>query len=307
MKKILLFTLVSIGVIQWNTLMAQTEGDGSDSYGLSIAGIVVTPDNASNITTGVTAGKVSYDPNNRILTLNNATIVSERGPGIHNDGVENLTINLVGINKITANNGASIFIWKNTNINGNGTLRAESSNAVGIFIMQNVLLSISGGCTVEVVGEWGIKGMFGTAGETLSIDNATVKTVGAKGSILTIASLVMKGGCQIRKPQGAIFNEQTHCVELNGERVKSEVIISPTDTQASSTLVDKGLLVYTDKGMLYLKNLNNLMQNKVAYIYSVTGDLIDKVLITGEQTSMFLPAGMYVVKVDEFSEKVMVK
>lgn len=307
MKKVLLFTLAAIGVIQWNTLMAQTEGDGSDSYGLSVAGIVVTPNNASNITSGVTAGKVSYDPNNRILTLNNATIVSERGPGINNDGVENLTIKLVGENQITAKNGSGLMLWFSTTINGGGILKAESPGASSIFVYSGATLTVNEGSTIEAVGQWGISGMMGTDGETLLVDNATVKTTGTDGSILAMASLVMKGGCRIRKPTGAVFNEQTHRVELNGETVKSEIIISPTNTDVCTTLADKGIHIYSDKGILYVKVPNSLMLNKIMYVYTTTGSLIDKVHITDCQTSLFLPTGMYMVKIDEASDKVIVK
>ena len=78
-------------------------------YGLSVGGIEVTEDNYTNITGEMINGKVSYDPTNAILTLNNAEIAvidnqtDEDFIGTAIDvygGIENLTIKLKGSSQI---------------------------------------------------------------------------------------------------------------------------------------------------------------------------------------------------------------
>ena len=49
----------------------------AEDYGLKVAGIGVTSENASNITGPGITGKVSFDPGTRTLTLDNATIEGE--------------------------------------------------------------------------------------------------------------------------------------------------------------------------------------------------------------------------------------
>ena len=65
--KNILFTLVALLTATfWNISQAQTE------YGLQIAGIQVTSDNAANITGTSIEGSVSYDNTTKTLTLNKA-------------------------------------------------------------------------------------------------------------------------------------------------------------------------------------------------------------------------------------------
>ena len=67
-----------------------------------------------------------YDPTNKKLTLNGATIDKENIGvyGIHNTGVDNLTIDVKGTNVINSTGGHNaIGIEKNTTIKGSGSLK----------------------------------------------------------------------------------------------------------------------------------------------------------------------------------------
>lgn len=69
------------------------------SYGITVAGVEVNSENASNITgDNITAGTVSFNPQTNILTLNNASISAYDAPIV--SGLENLTVFLVGENSI---------------------------------------------------------------------------------------------------------------------------------------------------------------------------------------------------------------
>lgn len=69
------------------------------SYGITVAGVEVNSENASNITgDNITAGTVSFNPQTNTLTLNNASIRAYDAPIV--SGLENLTVFLVGENTI---------------------------------------------------------------------------------------------------------------------------------------------------------------------------------------------------------------
>ena len=74
------------------------------SYGITVAGVPVTEDNAANITgTNITAGTVSFS--NGTLTLNGAVLTG----GIEWSSSENLTIELNGENSITCSDETNAF------------------------------------------------------------------------------------------------------------------------------------------------------------------------------------------------------
>ena len=69
------------------------------SYGITVAGVEVNSENASNITgVNITAGTVSFNPQTNTLTLNNASISAYDAPIV--SGLDNLTVFLVGANSI---------------------------------------------------------------------------------------------------------------------------------------------------------------------------------------------------------------
>lgn len=86
------------------------------SYGLTVAGVEVNSENASNITgDNITAGTVSFNPQTNTLTLNNATIVNDGSdpepmetPGVYYSGTDDFTINLIGTNTINSGNCSAI-------------------------------------------------------------------------------------------------------------------------------------------------------------------------------------------------------
>ena len=86
------------------------------SYGITVAGVEVNSENASNITgDNITAGTVSFNPQTNTLTLDNATIVNDGSdpepmetPGVYYSGTDDFTINLIGTNTINSGNCSAI-------------------------------------------------------------------------------------------------------------------------------------------------------------------------------------------------------
>lgn len=70
------------------------------SYGITVAGVEVNSENASNITgDNITDGTVSFDPQTNTLTMDNVSISAYDAPIV--SGLENLTVFLVGANSIS--------------------------------------------------------------------------------------------------------------------------------------------------------------------------------------------------------------
>ena len=206
-------------------LLAGSSVSAQEKYGLLIGDVEVTSANCSDLTAipGV-KGKVTYDPTTKTLTLEDASInVGKKRLGICSK-VE-LTCVVKGEVSITSNKSAMVF-YSNAIIKGNGQLTLKSSERCGISIHTGAALLIEG-CTVYTEGGWGIAGINGTSGESLTIRNATVTAKGSTyGSICDLANFTLEG-CKITKPAGAVWNASKHAVCDASGNVKGEVVITP--------------------------------------------------------------------------------
>ena len=194
-------------------------------YNLQINSVEVTDRNCNDLSVieGV-SGTVKYDPDTKTLTLENATIDDNGSRSIYSE-TDSLIINVIGENKLT-NSGAAIGLnYTPTIIKGEGgTLNIEAGNS-GIYFKKSLEID---SCTVNVKGRYGITGNNGTS-ETLTIRNATVTAEGKLGSICDIKSLTLEGSV-ISTPEGATFDETVHAVVLDGNKVTSQVVITPDAT-----------------------------------------------------------------------------
>lgn len=197
-----------------------------ETYGIKIAGEDITGYNRYDLTeiSGV-SGKVSFDPNTRTLTLDNATIEANDYNAILNETCDYLTIELIGTNTIYVTGAAGIKLKEETTIwsNSGGKLSVKSDACALLF--GGCPLEISN-CWLEAEGAWGISANNNVAEEVLTIRNSHVEAKGSTGSICDIANLVLEG-CSITQPDGAWFSTKNNAVVLNGEMVTDKVVIVP--------------------------------------------------------------------------------
>ena len=197
-----------------------------ETYGIKIAGEDITGYNRYDLTeiSGV-SGKVSFDPNTRTLTLDNATIEANDYNAILNETCDYLSIELIGTNTIYVTGAAGIKLKEETTIwsNSGGKLSVKSDACALLF--GGCPLEISN-CWLEAEGAWGISANNNVAEEVLTIRNSHVEAKGSTGSICDIANLVLEG-CSITQPDGAWFSTQNNAVVLNGEMVTDKVVIVP--------------------------------------------------------------------------------
>ncbi len=194
-------------------------------YDLWIAGVQVTSANCSDLSVipGV-SGTVKYDPTNKVLTLDGATIQKTDNTVAIESSIDGLTIKVIGTNNLTTGNNVVFYFIKPLTITGGGVLNANSGNSYAIYASETNLTI--DGCTVNAKGKYGIAGKYGLS-ETLTIKNSTVTAEGTYGSIIAFASLILDG-CAITQPAGAAFDASQNAVALGRDVVKSKVVISPT-------------------------------------------------------------------------------
>ena len=239
-----------------------------DSYGIYIADKPVTTLNCKDLTSiyGV-SGNASYDPDTRTLTLDNATIERNTtdGTGIVNKLVSDFTVKLIGKNTVTADL-ASMVLNQTSTITGDGSLHLTSKRFCGLD-MEGASVTIDN-TSLFVKGGYGIAGFIGAETEVLTVRNSYVEAEGTgSGSISLISKLILED-CAITQPDGAEFDAQKKAVVLNGELLKTKVVIEPVTNGISDITVDASAHA---KG-----------------IYSVTG-------VKQTQQWNELPAGIYIV------------
>lgn len=208
-------------------MMSSAFAMAQETYGIKIAGEDITGYNRYDLTeiSGV-SGKVSFDPNTRTLTLDNATIEANDYNAILNETCDYLTIELIGTNTIYVTGAAGIKLKEETTIwsNSGGKLSVKSDGCALLF--GGCPLEISN-CWLEAEGAWGISANNNVAEEVLTIRNSHVEAKGSTGSICDIANLVLEG-CSITQPDGAVFDAKNNAVVLNGEMVTDKVVIVPS-------------------------------------------------------------------------------
>ena len=209
-----------------------------DSYGINIADKPVTTLNNKDLTSiyGVT-GKASYDPDTRTLILDNATIERNTtdGTGIVNKTVSGFTVKLIGDNTVTADL-ASMVLNQTSTITGDGSLHLTSKRFCGLD-MESASVTIDN-TSLFVKGGYGIAGVVGAKSEVLTVRNSYVEAEGSgSGSISLIGSLILDG-CAITQPVGAEFNADKKAVVLDGEVLKSKVVIEPVTNSIGTIPAD---------------------------------------------------------------------
>ena len=207
-------------------MMSSAFAMAQETYGIKIAGEDITGYNRYDLTeiSGV-SGKVSFDPNTRTLTLDNATIEANDYNAILNETCDYLSIELIGTNTIYVTGAAGIKLKEETTIwsNSGGKLSVKSDGCALLF--GGCPLKISN-CWLEAEGAWGISANNNVAEEVLTIHNSHVEAKGSSGSICDIADLVLDY-CSIKQPDGAWFSTLNNAVVLNGEMVTDKVVIEP--------------------------------------------------------------------------------
>lgn len=193
----------------------------AEDYMITVGATRVTALNADNVL-GDTEKSVVYDPIEKVLTLNNASIGSIHGKG--GSGLK--TIELIGTTTIVtgASDALNFQFSSAVTIRGTGKLVAKGAHKYGIY-KHHGSLTVKGGCELELTGaEYGIRVYNGT----LSVDGSTIRAKGGTASISCDKGLTLTGDCGITSPAGAFYSSTLKGVARDGALVTDEVVIEPT-------------------------------------------------------------------------------
>ncbi len=229
----------------------------------------ITADNytdisASNGFTAVKSGTVSYNPENRTLTLDNAVIEGNSNSITFTDEdmYHAYTLVLKGNgNRLTSASSSTLLTLTNLTITGGGSAQMTSEEDCGIFVNTDATLTITGGCSITAEGKWGITGRDGKS-----------ETHGEYGSICDFKEIVLKN-CAITAPSGATIEGGN--VMFGGEICTDWVTIEPIGTGIDTPTADvpaRKQGVYNLQGVRLGTSLDRLPKG----IYVVDGKKVVK-------------------------------
>ena len=210
-------------------------------YQLWVAGTQVSDDNRGDLSSidGVT-GQVSYNPETKVLRLQDATITSSSAIGIRSS-IDGLTIEVAGTNSVSIDGPiAAIQGEQALTINGNGTLNTQSQNCAVYAHGGNLTIE---NCTLSAKGSYGISA---DNSETLVIRKANITAEGENGSMCDFSNITLED-CSITQPAGAYFDEWAGAiVDAEGNTVTSELKIEATKVTNKYELYVAGTQVTDD-------------------------------------------------------------
>ena len=166
------------GVLNATTV---TIGNYSRTFDIRIAGTTITDENAENV---LGDGKVSYDVEHNILTLNGATIEPEvEDYGIWYTGTANLTISLIGNNTVKGSGGCGAIGYYNAEATAAPTLTFTNGGTEAC----SVRLEAQSETVIDAFTNISHDGLY-------RLDNQIVGVDVASTYITTFTSTLLSGG-----------------------------------------------------------------------------------------------------------------
>jgi hypothetical protein len=224
---------------------------------IRVGGIHVTSANAGNVTGDGITGTVTYDPNERILTLNNATITKMGNNMNAIYSGTNLKIVLIGNNTIRIWSGSS----SNSNlagINVNGELKIESTSDGSISVYN----------TLGAIENYGIKATSG-----ITIEGCTVNAAGWAASRTSAGIVVTDGNLYIRN---ATVTADSSLYTLKGSSYGIYIIKGSLDIDNSSTVTATG----DERALLVAKPTETVLTETALVAASTSKSFVEADAIT---------------------------
>ncbi len=311
-------------------------------YPLKVAGTQVTSANAKDITASGISGTVSYIHSTKTLTLNNATI--RIASGVDESAIaanQTLNIHMIGNNEIV--HAGSRYGIENTQYD----LIFKGAKNSKLLIMNNYdpitysgIFSDSGGvsflddCNVQIISaDNGIlansidinqnskvmvkstNAGFSTpryalnTQESIKVNGAsTLEAIGKSYAIWVSGyGLTAYPGAELREGTSVTSYEIVDRLTFTDAKSKPYVLIHPSGTGLES-LTSQGIRVWGGKGVIKIVPPAELVETNTAYIYGVSGTLVRALpLGSGDMFVSNIPAGIYMVKIGDAAEKVIVR
>lgn len=220
---------------------------------LFITGKQVTTANCHDI---LGDGTVSYDPEKKLLKLNDFKFVTEemiQGISVM-QALGDITIEVHGDNEIVTNYMGVVFT-SGGRITGDGTLKITSKSQA--LVVNGTSVTIESGPKLIISGEdLGIFGYLEYGGEII-FDAANV--IVEQGGIVNLFDIVFEG-CGISMPEGSEIivshnqklNKDYKSIGLNGEIYKDRIVIDVAGG-VEEVLVPSSCQIRITEGVLYVR------------------------------------------------------
>jgi len=171
---------------------------------------------------------VSYNPNTKTLTLENATINmgTDNINGIQNEGVEGLIIDVNGsdyTSTVNCNNTggrSALNLWKNTTIKGNGTLKLTGAEG-DLYGKAGTTVTLE---DINLEAEGDIYSTGSGSKLIVNLTNKTKKVKAAKGVYGWAGGIELEGATAVVEPEGAAVSGDA--VKLSGANATNVVFQS---------------------------------------------------------------------------------
>ena len=186
-------------------------------YGIDVAGVSVTSDNASNVTGGGISGKVYFKPSENTLYLEDASIRSTAPQGIkcYKEGVK---IKVVGTSSVTTTgtNSYGIQITAGYTLTITGAdryskLEVYGAGGAGIMVEARATCVIS---TLQMSskGKYGLMGEQGNSERVILRDDARLTTHGYTATVMKMFDVE----AEVLSPVDATFVKALHTFTTDG-------------------------------------------------------------------------------------------
>ena len=144
----------------------------SNGYDLFV-GTLVTDANKDDITfSGLSRGTASFDPERKLLTLDNVRMESD--PGLIYNRVPGLIVKLVGANSLVSYEDG-ITLYSDATFTGDGSLQVTSDGSVGILIDEDYTKLAISNTTMNIYGAQGsVYGREGGEERSVVVNNSNV-------------------------------------------------------------------------------------------------------------------------------------
>lgn len=317
MRKTLLFWNIATMVIA--LLFFPQVGKSQYPY-IKIADVVVNVSNQDNVTSDYISGTIRYDSATRTLILQDATIVAPPpSPDPYYQELvvfvagqyKDFNIKLIGNNVITG--ATPLFLYEGSfQILGPGTLTLNATLSGINCDIDAYSLRISESAHVNINVPWspssGIKGGVILSGETsgeatvLSIDSSSL-IIDANKSIVQIGDLQLDG-CFIAYPSNAYYEHTSQTiVDENGHVVMDHLeILAGTVDVPSHTVSD--WQVWGANGGIRMEQLPD---SQTVEVLNLLGQTVRQFKTSATNVFVPLKAGVYLVRVNNQTVKVVVK
>jgi len=262
---------------------------------------LVTEQNKDSIVGDGISGKVSYDSQNRKLTLENAYIYAYQTVTSSNIRVESygdFTIELIGDNTINGQSSLSIFTpdTASCRIIGPGSLSLNSSETA-LYLARVDTLFITESANVSLFSI--VSGLYGACFTKVLVDQSSLEC--RANNVLRVSELMMNKS-YIAYPESGYFDGE-NCTIVDADGTECDwFVISPGTVSVNDHPELPFSFQLTSTGV----RIANIPQKECVQVYNMLGQQVIKDSSHSDVVNINLKPGFYIARVGKKTLKIII-